>query len=125
MTAPSEKPQFLILLHQPPAQPASHGPSPEEWAAIIGRFVVWMDGLVAKGMVIGSNRLENEGKVLRGSGGAILTDGPYAEAKEIVGGYVLISADNMEEALAAARACPGLDYQMAIEVRPVKAKGNE
>jgi hypothetical protein len=64
--------------------------------------------------------LEVSGKILRGAGGETIIDGPYPEATEIVGGYVLITAADLNEAVAVARQCPGLDYRMAVEVRPVK-----
>lgn len=89
----------------------------------MARFAAWMSGLNAKGMVEGTNGLETTGKVLRGPRGVSATDGPYPEAKEIVGGYVLINAGSFEAAVEAARDCPGLDYHMAVEVRPVRVRG--
>ena len=89
---------------------------------IMSRFTAWMEGLSAKGMVAGTNGLESTGMVLRGPRGASVTDGPYAEAKEIVGGYVLINADSLDRAIEAARDCPGLEYHLAVEVRPVKQR---
>ncbi len=121
MTPTAEKPQFLLLLRQPHG--SGPGPTPEEMKVIMGRFMEWMKGLSAKGMVVGTNGLESAGTVLRGPRGATVSDGPFAEAKEIIGGYVLIRADNLNEAVEAARDCPGLDYQMAVEVRPVKTRG--
>jgi len=88
----------------------------------MGRFTEWMASLSARGMVVGTNGLETTGTVLRGPRGASTTDGPFTESKEIVGGYVLISADNLDAAVEAARDCPGLDYRMAVEVRPVKLR---
>ena len=111
--------QYLLLLHQPGSGP---GPTPEELQKIMARFGTWMEGLYAKGIVAGTNGLEPTGKVLREPGGAVITDGPYAEAKEIVGGYLLINAASLDEAVAIARGCPGLDHRLAVEVRPVKPK---
>lgn len=85
----------------------------------MAKFALWMKGLQVKNMVVATNGLETTGKVLRGSRGAIITDGPYPESKEIVGGYVLIAADNEDQAIEAARDCPGLDHGMVVEVRPV------
>ncbi len=79
----------------------------------------WMKNMSAKGVVVGTNGLDITGKVLRGPRGASVTDGPYPESKEIVGGYVLITADSMDQAVDIARDCPGLDYHMAVEVRAV------
>jgi hypothetical protein len=115
MTPPAS--QFLLLLLQSGTGP---GPSPEELTQIMARFSTWMAGLHAKGIVAGTNGLEPTGKVLREPGGAVITDGPYAETKEVVGGYILINAANLDEAVEIARGCPGLDYRLAVEVRPVR-----
>jgi len=119
MTTPSKKPQFLLLLRHPPGGT----PPPDELKKIMARFAEWMKAMSAKGMVEGTNGLEGTGKVLRGPRGLSATDGPYPEAKEVVGGYVLITANNLDDAVAAARDCPGLDYHMVVEVRPVRARG--
>lgn len=87
------------------------------------QFDAWMQAMSAKDMVLGTNGLAGSGAVLRGPRGVSATDGPYLETKEIVGGYVLIAADNLAEAVEAARGCPGLNYQMTVEVRPVLARG--
>ncbi|HVU34700.1 MAG TPA: YciI family protein [Opitutaceae bacterium] len=108
----------MLLLRQP----AGPVPPPEELQKIMVRFQTWMDGMMAKGMVVGTNGLDVTGKVLRGRRGASITDGPFAETKEIVGGYVLITAASLDEAVEAARDCPGLDYAMAVEVRPVRPR---
>jgi hypothetical protein len=110
-----DRPQYLLLLRQP------HGPvpTPEELGKIMARFDLWMKKLSERGMVLGTNGLGLTGTVLRGPGGRSVNDGPFVESKEIIGGYVLITAGTYEEALEAARDCPGLDYGMAVEVRPV------
>ena len=115
MAAKPGKPQFLLLLRQPPGP----RPPPEFLDPIMVKFAAWMKGLQAKNLVIATNGLETTGKVLRGPRGATVTDGPYPESKEIVGGYVLIAAASEAEAIAAARDCPGLDHGMVVEVRPV------
>ncbi len=56
-----------------------------------------------------------------GARGAHVTDGPFAEARELIGGYFLVSAANLDEATAMAQECPFLEYGMTIEVRPVAA----
>jgi hypothetical protein len=119
MTKRPNKPQFLLLLRQPND---GAGPTPEELRHIMGRFGQWMQGLSARGMVVSTNGLDYGGATLRGSRGASVTDGPYIEAKEIVGGYVLITADDLAQAIEVARDCPGLDFRMAVEVRPVKSR---
>lgn len=86
----------------------------------MAKFMEWMKRMNAKGLVVGTNGLDPTGKVLRGPRGASVTDGPYPESKEIVGGYVLITADSMDHAVDIARDCPGLDFQMVVEVRAVR-----
>ena len=115
MNTPTPKSQFLLILRQPPGGP----PPPQELKKIMAEFHAWMESLRARNMVLGTNGLDPTGKVLRGAKGLSVTDGPYAEAKEIVGGYVLITADNLDDAVAAARDCPGLAYAMTVEVRAV------
>jgi len=119
MTTQSKTSQYLLLLRHPPGPP----PPPEELQKIMSRFSAWMDAMSAKGMVAGSNGLEGTGQVLRGPRGISATDGPYPETKEIVGGYVLIKAESLHDAVEIARDCPGLDYQMVVEVRPVRVRG--
>ena len=119
MNKPAPKSQFLLILRQPPGGT----PPPQELKKIMTEFHAWMESLRARNMVLGTNGLDPTGKVLRGAKGLSVTDGPYAEAKEIVGGYVLIAADDLDAAVDAARDCPGLSYRMAVEVRPVIQRG--
>jgi hypothetical protein len=113
--------QHLLLLRQPGTGP---GPTPVELAKIMSEFGRWMAGLQARGLVAGTNGLDHHGKILRGPPGeTVVTDGPYAEAKEIVGGYVLLNVSTMAKAVTIARRCPGLAYRMAVEVRPVIDRG--
>jgi len=109
--------QHLILLEYPPG---AVPPSPADLQAIMARFAQWMDGLQKQGRVAATNGLELTGKMLRGPiGETVITDGPFAEGKEVVGGYVMLNPCTLDEALAAAGACPGLDNRMIVEVRPV------
>lgn len=118
MNSSDDRRQHLILLEYPcNATP----PTPDEMKAIMARFNTWMDELHDQGRVAGTHGLELTGKILRGPiGKTTITDGPFAEGKEVVGGYVLLNPCTFDEALAAAGACPGLDYRMIVEVRPVK-----
>lgn len=113
-----EKSDFMLLLRQPNTGPH---PGPAEMGKIMARFTTWMDVMTKKGIVLGTAGLEVSGKIIRGPGDAIVvTDGPYAEATEVIGGYVLIEAADINAAVEIARDCPGLDYRMAVEVRPLK-----
>lgn len=96
---------------------------PDELAKIMARFSVWMDGMRANRAVVGTNGLQYVGKILRGPPGeTTITDGPFAEGKEVIGGYVLVRARSLAAAVALAKKCPGLDYRMSVEVRPIQPK---
>ena len=117
MTNQNQKSQFLLLFRHSQEGP---DPTPAEMEQIMGRWMAWMKGLGAKGHFAGANRLQETGKVLRGPGGKSVTDGPFAEAKEIIGGYVMVTAANYAQAVELARGCPGLDMGTFVEVREVE-----
>jgi hypothetical protein len=92
--------------------------SPQEMQQQMAKWGAWVQDLTAKGHFKGGNPLEAAGKTVRGKKKAI-TDGPYAEAKDLVGGYLLIEARDLNEAVELSLACPGLDVEGTVEVRPV------
>jgi hypothetical protein len=116
MTNP-EKSQFLLLFRHPLA---GDDPTPEEMQQIFGKWMSWMKSMKAKGQFVGADRLEDAGKVLRPVRGSSATDGPYAEAKEAVGGFVIVLADTLAEATEIAKGCPGLERETIVEVRPIE-----
>ena len=117
MTTQNQKSQFLLLFRHSQEGP---DPTPAEMEQVMGRWMTWMKGMGAKGVFAGANRLQETGKVLRGPGGKSVTDGPFAEAKEIIGGYVMVTAANYAQAVELARGCPGLDMGTIVEVREVE-----
>jgi hypothetical protein len=94
------------------------GYSDEEVQHAMTRVKTWFDGLYATGKVAGAQPLMDEGVIISGKGGRTVTDGPFAEAKEAIGGYVLLTVDSQEEAVAIARTNPMHDYGLTTEVRP-------
>lgn len=98
-----------------------NGLSPEELEKAMGRFIAWFDGLKEEGKLKGASPLMPEGKVVSGTSGRTIVDGPFAESKEAVGGYFLLTLDDMDEAVAIAQQCPILQYGGLMEVRPVAA----
>lgn len=96
--------------------------SREDIQAAIDRFYAWYDRLVSEGRIGPGQRLAREGKVV--SRKATL-DGPFAEAKEVVGGYWFILAGSLDEAAAVTAENPCLAYGLVCEVRPIDpARGN-
>jgi hypothetical protein len=85
----------------------------------------WCDELAGHGRAVDGHRgnpLEPAGTVVQagpGRRGAEVVDGPFAEAKELVGGYHLVRAASLDEAVEMARGCPLLEHGMTVEVRPV------
>ena len=83
------------------------------------KWVTWMQELAQKGHMKDQGQpLEAEGKVVRGKQPTI-NDGPYAESKDLVGGYTLIEADDLTQAAQLAGGCPILERDGLVEVRPV------
>ncbi|MGA8474781.1 MAG: YciI family protein [Candidatus Cybelea sp.] len=93
--------------------------SPAEGEKQMQRWVSWMQELDAKGHLKERGQpLEGEGKVVRGKGRSV-TDGPYPESKDIVGGFSLIEARDLAHAAELAGGCPIFDTDGVVEVRPV------
>ena len=94
--------------------------SPDEGEKIMQKWVSWMADLAAKGhMKDRGQPLEFEGKVVRSK--SSITDGPYPESKDLVGGYTLIEAKDLNQAAELAGGCPILERGGLVEVRPVMA----
>lgn len=98
------------------------GLSPEQMQNISDQWMAWFKGLTDEGRAIAGNPLEPRGKIVSGTRGRVVVDGPFAESKEAVGGYFLLQVSGMDEAVAIAQQCPGLPYGARIEVRPVMAR---
>jgi hypothetical protein len=94
------------------------GLSPEEMQQVSDKWMAWFKGLMASGQAVAGNPLEREGKIVSGKN-RVVSDGPFAESKETIGGYFLLKVNTMEEALAIAKDCPGLPFGIRVEVRPV------
>lgn len=95
--------------------------SPEQRQQLVTRWNAWYDGLAAQGKATEGQPLEMNTRVVSGSGGARVVDGPFAEAKEAIGGYVKLLVRDLDEATAIARQHPGLAYGLVIEVRSMTA----
>jgi hypothetical protein len=98
------------------------GLATEELEQIMDQVMAWFEGLQQQGKVKAGQPLGMEGRSVSGKNGRIVTDGPFAESKEAVGGYLLLQADNLDEAVAIAKSNPTLEYGITIEVRPVLAE---
>ena len=95
------------------------GMSAEQRQHLMQRWNAWYDGLAAKGKVQHGQPLEPSGRVVSGPRGDRVVDGPFAESKEAIGGYFLLTVDSLDEATEIARGCPSLAHGMTVEVRPI------
>lgn len=103
-------PQFMLLLYDNPTD--WQKVSPEEMQKALEKYYAW----TRKPFVVDSKRLAGDaGKVVRGAGRA--TDGPYSEAKEVLGGYYTIEAASYDEAVARAQDHPHLEYGGVLVIR--------
>ena len=94
------------------------GLSPEEKQRVTDQWMAWFRRLTDEGKAVAGNPLEREGKIVSGKN-RVISDGPFAESKEAIGGYFLLDVATMDEAVAIAQECPGLPYGIRVEVRPV------
>jgi hypothetical protein len=93
--------------------------SPEDMQRQVKNWSAWFKELAAQGNLKDRGfPLERGGKIVRGKD-KFVTDGPYTEAKDFVGGYSLIEAKDLEEAVRLAKGCPNFGTGGFVEVRPV------
>jgi hypothetical protein len=94
--------------------------SPEKWQAHMQRWMAWMGELTKQGKFVAAQPLGAAGKQITGTK-KVVTDGPYIEGKEIVGGYLICKAGNFDEAVEISRGCPILEFDNGIvEVREIQ-----
>ncbi len=113
----NSKQPFLLLFRDAPGAYAAM--SAEQRQQLMHQWNAWYDGLAATGKVQHGHPLEGQGRVVSGPRGEKITDGPFAESTEGVGGYFFLTVDGLEEATEIARGCPSLAHGMTVEVRPV------
>ena len=105
--------EFMMLFRHVPDP--SYVPSQEDIQNEIKKWQDWIGGIAGQGKFDSTNQLGYEGKVVKADG--TITDGPYAEVKEIIGGYIIVKAESEEEAVEMAKGCPVLDTGGHVEVR--------
>lgn len=111
-------PRFLVL-----ARGAGHDPrmSPEEMQKMIEKYRAWTERVARAGQLVHGEKLRSpEGRVVRRTGGElVVTDGPYVESKEFLGGFWIIEAPSYEATLALVRESPHLAFG-SLEVRQIE-----
>lgn len=110
----------FVFLYRGGARPTG---SPEEMQRLMQRWMAWLKELTDKGHIKDPGHpLERSGKLVTGKQKTV-TDGPFAEAKDVVGGYTLVEARDLAHAVELTSGCPIFEIDGAVEVRPVMQLG--
>ena len=105
---------FVLLFRRP--EPAGPQLSQADMQAAFKKWDNWFRGIAAQGKLNNLGiRLSQEGKVLKPGG--IITDGPFVEIRELLNGFIVVKAENMEDAVTLAHGCPILDINGTVEIR--------
>ncbi len=115
--------QYLLLLHERPGSYAAVGPA--EMQEIVARYSAWAADMAARGHLVGGDKLTDDGgRQLRlVDGRPLASDGPYAEAQDVIGGTFMLKAASDAEAEALAATCPHLSGSNWIEIRRIDPMG--
>src|SRR5438132_1226960 len=119
MSTESTSSEYMLLFRN--AASWHRSLSPQQLQEVTDRWMSWYNRLTEQGRVTAGHPLAPEGKIVSGKNGQFVADGPFAESKEAIGGYFLLSVKTIDEAIAIAKDCPGLPYGISVEVRPVAA----
>ena len=107
---------FLFRGGEPGLDPMS---DPAGFGAYMMTWKTWMEDLAKTGKYLGGDPLEPGGKTITGKA-MKMTDGPFMEGKEVVGGYVIVEADSLDEAVMLSKNCPIYTYDGVVEVRSIQ-----
>jgi hypothetical protein len=112
--------QYMLLLHEKPADAVAV--SPAQMKEIVAAYQGWAADLAQRGLMVGGEKLTDDGgRQLRlKAGQPLVSDGPYAEAHDVVGGYFIVKAESDAAAEALARSCPHLVGTQWIEIRRIE-----
>ena len=108
--------KFMLIFHG--GSSTNIGRSPEDMQASMGKWMAWIDKLRKDEKYVSGEPLLPGGKLVKGADKKV-TDGPYAEGKEIVGGFFIIKADNYDAATAIAKDYPDYEKGGSVQVRQV------
>ena len=93
-------------------------PSPEQLEIYMKQYHDWVGGIAAQNKFVGGKGLSTEGRVIKSN--HVVTDGPFAEIKESIAGFIMIRANDFEEAVALTKSCPILNGDgNSVELRKI------
>src|SRR5205807_9714784 len=111
--------EYMLLFRGPHWD---RGLSQQELQAAMDKVMAWFEGLNQRGKTKAAHPLGAQGRIISGTNGRLVVDGPFAESKEAVGGYLMLLTDDLNEAVEIARSFPTLKYGLTVEVRPILAE---
>jgi hypothetical protein len=107
---------FMFIFRGPSPQDLDW--TPEQSQASMQKWFDWIGELSAKGRYVGGDPLTREGKTVQGKK-PVVTDGPFAEGKELLGGYIIIKAESLAEAAELAFGFPDFAVEGSVEIREI------
>jgi hypothetical protein len=119
MNIESKTGEYMLLFRGPHWH---KGLSSEELQQVMNKVVAWFEGLRERGKMKAAQPLDAVGRIISGKSDGMIADGPFVESKEAVGGYLLLEADDLDEAIEVAKSIPTLKYGVTVEVRPILAE---
>ena len=93
--------------------------SPEHMQEHMGKWMAWIEKLTKANKYVAGEPLLPGGKLVSGVKGKSVTDGPYTEGKEVVGGFFIINAKDIDEAVELSKDCPDLEHGSKVQVRQI------
>lgn len=114
---PATRSEYLLLFRNTQLEKRL---SQDEMQEAMGRLNDWLGRWKERGQMPAGQPLGDEGRMISGAKQRTVADGPFAESKEAVGGYVIVRAVDFDEAVKIAGEWPLLDYDCTVEVRPIR-----
>jgi len=107
--------KFMFIFHGG----EMNGASPEQMQSNMGKWMAWIEKLSKSNQYVAGEPLLPGGKLVSGKGGKTVTDGPFTEGKEVVGGFFIVNAKDMQDAVEMAKDCPSYELGGSVQVRQV------
>ena len=109
----------LLIFRGGDARRVAEQQDPDAWNAHMMKWKIWMEALDKEGKFVAGQPLGQTGSVITGAK-KVVTDGPFTEGKEIVGGYLITKAGDQDEAVKLSKSCPLLEHDGIVEVREIQ-----
>ena len=109
---------MLIFRNTPTTEAEFQNLSPEAMQAELDKWGQWIGGIAAQGRMVSTDALDHTGKIVKGSK-HVVTDGPFVESKELVSGFLILSAESIDEAIELSKGCPIYEIEGTVEIRPL------